>query len=192
MKKTYLLCALAIAGCGFVFSSCNKVASVLATATGISWSGVDMTIAVPAESDTTVPANVGTGTFSYNLDSLIKSQTNKLLKLSNIDTFEIIGCLLTITNPDANNNFANFETAQLSFSTRYNSTVVNMGEIDNNPDSYATTLSVPVNKTVNLKTYISPLGNTTFNYSLFGKLRRATTASLTVNVHLDYYIHVTP
>lgn len=192
MKKAYILCGVAVALCLFAFSSCNKVTSVLATATAIDWDGVDVTITVPPQSDTTVPTSVGTGTFTYNLDSMIKAETSNALKLSNIDSFEITSCTITVTNPDANNNFANFEQAKLLFSTSYNTTQVNMGEIDNNPDAYATTLSLPVNSSVNLTTYISPIGNTTFNYSLTAKLRRATTTTLTFNMHVGYHIHVKP
>jgi len=191
MKKTYLLFVCAVAVCGFAFSSCNKVASAVAKATGISWSGYDMTVTVAAQSDTSAQNSIGTGAFSYNLDSLIKSQTSNLLGLANIDTFEITSCMLTITNPDANDNFQNFETAKLSFSTNYNSTSVNMGEIDNNPNSYAAALSIPVNN-VNLKNYVAPIGATSFNYVLSGKLRQATTTALTINIHLGYYVHVTP
>lgn len=191
MKKTYLLYVLAVVLSGVAFSSCNKVAKVLATATDVSWS-TDVTINVDPQSDTTVSASVGNGSFTYNLDSLLKNKTSNAMGLSNIDTFRITACSVTIQNPNADNNFANFESASLNFSTNYNTTNTNMGGITNNPNSYAETLTLPVNSSVNLKTYIAPLGSTTFMYSLTGKLRKATTASLTLNVHLDYDIHVTP
>ena len=183
---------LAAACCGLMFSSCSKVTAVVAKATGISWSGMDMTVTVPVVTDTSAHPSIANGAFTYNLDSLIKSQTSNLLGLANIDTFEITSCTLTIQNPDANDNFANFEMANLSFSTNYNATALPpIAEIGNNPNTYATTLNVPVN-IINLKSYVSPVGATTFSYAMGGKLRTSTTDSLTVNIHLGYYIHVTP
>ena len=191
MKKTILLCTLGISCCGMMFSSCSKVAAAIAKATGISWTGVDMTVKVPPVTDTMAHSSISTGTFTYNLDSLIKSQTNNLLGLANIDTFEITSCTLTIENPDANNNFGDFESAQVSFTTSFNGDNVTVAQVDNNPATYAATLNIPIN-VINLKSYVSPLGATTFNYNVGGKLRSATTDSLTVNIHLGYYVHVTP
>ena len=190
MKKTYLLLVVA-ASFGVALSSCNKIKSKIALPTTISWS-YEMTMTVPPEGDTTVAHSVSNGGFSYNLDSMIKKNTSNLLSLSNIDTFEVTGCTLTINNPDANNNFQNFQMASLSFSTNYNGTKTSMGEIDDNPNTYASTLTVPVNSSVNLKNYIAPAGTTSINYEMMGKLRKATTDSLSVTVHVDYNIHVTP
>lgn len=190
MKKKIILSAIAFTGCIFSFYSCNKIAQVLAQ--GITWTGIDETITVPIVTDTTSHVSMGTGSFSYNLDSLIKNKTNNALGLSNVDTFEFTSCTLTITNPDSNNNFQNFQYAQATFSTNANTAAATIGEVDNNPDTYAATLSLPVNSSVNMKSYLNPIGITTINYYLTGKLRKATTTTLTVQVHVAYYIHVKP
>ena len=190
MRKKIILSAIAIVGCIYAFNSCSKLAQQLAQ--GITWTGVDETITVPIVNDTAMHTSIGTGSFSYNLDSLIKNKTNNALGLSNVDTFEFTSCTLTILGPDSNNNFQNFQLAQATFSTNANTTAATIGEVDNNPDTYSATLSLPVNNSVNMKSYLNPVGITTFNYTLAGKMRKATTTALTVQAHVSYYIHVKP
>jgi hypothetical protein len=191
MKKNILLPLLAAFICIMMFNSCSKVANAVAQA--LTWQGVDVSFTVSPISDTVNQQSIGTGTFTYNLDSFIKAKTSNLLGLKNVDTLRFSTCTLTITNnADANNNFQNFEMASASFSTSANTTSTSLGQITNNPNTYATILSIPVNSTTNLKSYIPNSGSLTVNYTCSGKLRTKTTNTLTINAHVDYYIHVTP
>ena len=70
--------------------------------------------------------------------------------------------------------------------------MASIGSVAGNPDVYAATLSVPINNTSNLASYVSSSGQTTFTYSLYAKARRATTKELNVSAHVAFHIHVTP
>ncbi len=189
MKKDTRLSVFAAICCIMIFNSCGKVANQLAQA--ITWQGIDVTVTIPAVPDTTYHSSMGTGTFVYNLDSFVKSKTGSILGMSNIDTFRFTTCTLTIQNPDAANNFANFQQAMAQFNTSTNPVTVNLGSIVNNPATYSATLSLPINNTSNLRSYLPTTGPVTINYTYAGKLRTATRVPLTVNLHVDYYIHVT-
>jgi hypothetical protein len=186
MKKILLFSVLAIGLFALAFSSCNKIAAAFPA---IAWSGTDVTFTVAPVSDTSLNTSIGTGTFSYDLDSLVKAQTKGAFSLSSISSFKFTSCVLTIQNPDPANNFQNFESAALSFSTNANTTPVTIGEVTNNPNTYAATLTLPVNSSVNVKNYLPSSGPMVANYSLKGKLRIPTTTTLTIKVHVEYAIN---
>jgi hypothetical protein len=191
MKNKIILSAIAIAFISIVCSSCNKIAQQLAQRIG--WTGIDVTINVPVVNDTLSHSNIGTGTFTYNLDSLIKAETGNKFGIKNIDSFRFSSCTLNINpNGDPELSFANFESAEAIFFTNGNTTSTILGEIDNNPDAYATTLNVPINTTTDLMPYIPSSGPITITYTLDGKLRRAITTACTVTAHIEYNIHVKP
>ncbi len=191
MKKNLLFPALAIVCGSFMFSSCDKAISSLIQPQSIEWTASDVEVTIPATSDTAYHSSIGTGTFTYNLDSFIKSKTADKLGLANVDEFSFKSCTLTIQNPDATNNFQNFERAIGQFYTSAKTDVKTIGEITNNPNTYAASLSLPV-ATDNIKPYLSNSGSTTIYYSVGGKLRAATTHELKVLVHVEYTIHVKP
>ncbi len=168
MKKKLLVFTALIACTAIIYSSCTKI-DALIRAQAISFTATDLSFDVPVITNTATNSSIGTGTFTYNLDSLIRAQTVNQFGLANIDTVTLTSCTLTIQNPDADNNFADFESANGSFSTSANATNTTMGSIDNNPDTYATTLTVPVNTGVNLKSYVASSGPTTFSYSVDGQ-----------------------
>jgi len=190
MKKNVIVC-LALAAMCILYTSCSKVDALIGAAT-VSWTSTDVAFDIPVVSSTTDTSAIGSGTYSYNLDSLIKAQTSNQLVLNNISHFYLTSCTLTILNPDSTNNFANFQSASGTLSSSADATPANIGTITNNPDTYAATLSVPVNTTTDLKNYVSPSGTTTFNYMLSGKARRVTTKILHATVHIEYSIGVKP
>jgi hypothetical protein len=175
------------------FQSCQKLTNQLVSQ-DVSWSGIDAVVNVPAVKDTLLHGNMGTSTFTFNLDSMIKSKTGGAFSASSISKVTLNKCVLTIQNPDQANNFANFQLCDVFFNSDKNPTTAHMGTIPNNPDVYAESLNVPVDNTIDLKSYLySPTSsstNTTFNYIYGGKLRRPTTKALTMNVHIEYTIHV--
>lgn len=188
MKKVVL--SAAVLACGLIFNGCNKVANKLAQSIG--WDGVDITIDVPPTTAVGSYATVGTGTFVYNFDSLIKAKTSNALGMSNIDEFKFTSCVLTILNPSSTNSFGDFSAAKASFSTNYNTTTALLGEITSNPDVMSSSLTIPVNTTTNMRPYLPSSGLVTINYDLSGNMRRVRTTTTKVNVHITYNIHVTP
>ncbi len=188
MKKHIILSALALTVSATVFTSCSKIKDAVAVPATFTWSAMDVTLNVPVVTDLSSHDVMGSGTFSYNLDSFIKKQTGDVYGINNIDEFRFHSCTLTMLNPDADNNFGNFETAKASFYTNVNNTAATIGQIDNNPSSYAGVLSIPINNTSNMKSYIPSSGPITIYYSLGGKMRKVTTKTLNVQVHIEYDI----
>ena len=191
MRKNLFLSATILLF-GLALNSCSKVAQQIAQSIG--WTGIDVTISVPPSTtvDTGSYATVGTGTFTYNLDSFVKANTGGTLGLKNVDQFKFKSCTLTILNPDAANNFANFKQAKASFYTSNNTVPTLLGEITDNPNTYASTLTLPVNTTTNLRPYLPTTGPVTIMYDISGALRAVRTVTLQVQVHIEYDIHVTP
>ncbi len=189
MQKKLLLTAVLFLSCCFSFYSCSKIADQLAQA--ISWNGVDVTFDVPPTSSTSY-ASIGSASFTYDLDSFIKAYTSNALSLKNLTKFTFKSCKLTILNPDTANNFANFEKAKAEFSTSANSTTAVLGEVTNNPNTYAETLDIPINNTSNMVSYLPSSGPVTINYNISGLLRTPVTTTLHVQAHIEYDIEVKP
>lgn len=152
-----------------------------------------------ADFDVTFPplnANVnyntlGTQTVHYDLDSAIRSETGNVFNINSVDkayaeemTLTLNGTTANVDAPDNDNNFANLESIRITFYSATNSTPVSF-ELTNNPDVYATTLSIPVDKNMNLKSYLT---GTELYYTIEGKLRRSTTHSLKCNVVIKFKI----
>ena len=96
---------------------------------------------------------------------------------------------MTLSNATPANNFANFINCHASFatsSTTSSSSTYSVG-IFNNPDSYSTQLTLPVNSNEELKAYL--LGNT-FTYTAGGLLRRPTTDTLDCTIEFEFNIHI--
>lgn len=186
MKRLKLIPIVAMT-LGFVtfsaFQSCNKIAQKLLFDLNMQTQSVD--VVIPVTSNTTGTITVGPVMSYYNVDSFIKAQTAQQLGVSNVKSVKLESCLLTINDADATNNFANFESCQASFFSNTNSTPYNMN-IDNNPDTYSATLSLPVDNTVELSTYLG----TEFTYTLTGKLRRVTTKELHCTIQVTYKLDV--
>ena len=188
MIKKYLKPSIAIV-CTFAtlltIQSCNKLASALQYNFAMNTGSV--TVVIPAISDTGTQLTLGTASNTYNVDSVIKANSASTLGISNITSIKLTSCVVTITSGYSTaNNFANFESCNASFSSTSNTTPYVIS-IPSNPDVNATSISIPVDPTAELKSYIS---GTTFNYSLGGKLRRATTAPITCTVQFTFAVNV--
>ncbi len=188
-KKLVIFSAIFAASC-FSFTSCNKVASVINAIT-VDWTTTDVDFTIPLVTDVTAQHSIGGGSYSYNLDSLIKAKSANQLALANIDEVHLTKCVVTLHNSDATNNIANFESASATFSTSNKTDVADIGSVSI-PDVQASSIEIPVNSSVNLRPYVAASGTTTFNYNVNGKARRVTTHELTATVHVEYSIHVKP
>jgi hypothetical protein len=191
MRKVFTLSAI-IAVCGafaFFSQSCSKIIPPQ----DVSWSGIDDTLKVPIVSDTVMHLGIGTSSFSYNIDSLIKNKTNNAFSANNIAKVTLKSVKLTIVNPDNQNNWANYKFSALYFNSSVNMTQVLAANVPNNPDVYSDTLSLPVDNTIDLKSYLyssSYSGPVKISYVFGGQLRRPTTKILTVAAHVEYDIKV--
>ena len=148
MKKV-LYFTLGVAGLAAAlnFQSCNKLTSVVKIP-DVSFTGASTDIVIPPTSDTTAQATVGQNAFAYNIDSMIKAQTRRVVGFSSIKSIKITSMTLTLTDGDASNNFANFVYAGGEFNTdaKYTgSGNINgyypaywIANVKNTPDSYTT------------------------------------------------------
>lgn len=188
-KKTVLFSAMLAASC-FTYTSCNKVQSLIKAIT-VDWTTTNIDFDIPIVTDVTAQHSIGSGSYAYNLDSLIQNQSGNTLGLANIDEVHLSKCTVTFHNADATDNVSNFESADGTLSTSVNATPASIGSVTI-PDTYAESIEIPVNKDVNLKSYIAPSGTTTFMYEVHAKARKVTTKELHATVHVEYDIHVAP
>ena len=184
MRKNRAKIAIAITTMAIVLTatSCLKMGNLLNFKLGMQTKSFDVTI--PVTSDTGMMF-VGPVAAIYNVDSFIRASTAGQLGAANIQSVKLSSVVLTINNANAVNNFQNFEFVDLSFLSNTNGTPYTMS-IANNPESYASTLSLPVDTTVEMSSY---LGNQ-FTYKVHGRLRRATTQELDCTVNVTFSLTV--
>jgi hypothetical protein len=187
MKRINLLTigVLAITlGAIATLQSCGKIAGLLNFNLNMQTESVNVTI--PATGDTSGTITIGPSSSVFNVDSFIKAQTGNQLGAANITSLKLKSVVFTLNNADiATNNFRNFKSVAASFSSNTNSTPYNVS-IANNPDVYSNTLNVPIDTTVDLKTYIGDQ----YNYFVTGKLLHGTTKPLDCTITFTFSVNV--
>jgi len=183
MKQLTLLSFMAIVVAVFSLQSCTKIGTMLQY--DIPMQSGSVTITIPPTSNTAASLN-GSGSNSINIDSIIKANTAGLLGVNNITSVKLTSATMNLQNADANNNFANFQSCFASFTSNSDGSPYQLS-ITNNPDAFASSLSLPVDTTAELKNYIT---GSSFTYTAGGQLRAATTQSLTCNITFTFNIHV--
>lgn len=176
MKKTLTLFAV-----GFLFTttlfSCNKLIEAFFPGFDTDINAAEITIpAVPVVP--TTETQLGSVTFRFNLDSIIRSFTANAFSINTIASVRVKQIRFDFKNPDAQNNAANFESMRIGFSSNANSEPVTIGSV-NIPDTYATNISIPITEGIELKDYMK---GEQISYTLYAKPRRGTTQPLTTNI----------
>lgn len=189
MKKTILALSLTAVAATFMVSCSVKDKILDAIFTAFTAKVADYDVTIPAITNIANYQTIATQSVQFDLDSAIKAETSDQFSISNINTVTAEELTLTLNGsgneaPDANNNFANFEKVKVVMYSNTNSTPLTF-EVSNNPDTYAATLSIPLDKTINLKSYLE---GKTFFYNISAKARRETTHPLRVNVALKMKI----
>lgn len=182
MKKLTFLSIMAVIMI-VAMQSCSKVAKLLQY--DIPLQSGSITITIPPTAVTSGTAS-GTGTNYINIDSVIKANTGNVLGISNITSVKLKSATMVLQNPDTANNFQNFSSCYASFTSNSASAPYQVS-IANNPNTYASTLTLPVDTTVNLKSYITGYQ---FTYTAGGAIRTATTDSLKCTINFTFSIHV--
>lgn len=185
MKRYRILfaSALAVTCVGIAaLQSCNKLANLVNYDLDMQTASVEVTL--PPTSDT-IGSAAGSQVTHYNVDSFIKANTSNALGIANISSAKMKSCTITLLNPNATNNFANFRTATGSIYSNTNTTPYLLSL--SNDDSYRTVLNMPIDTSAELKDYLT---GTDFTYSAGGSLRRATTDTLHVRVDFAFKVHV--
>lgn len=160
-------------------TSCKKIKENLKA--DFDYEAAPITVTIPA-----VPiAGEGlevTQEVSMDLDAIIR-QNAPLVSANNVRQINLTGMTIEVAGADDDNNLQNLETIRVSVAADGVGEQV-IAETANNPDVYATSLSVPVTGgAVDLKPYIMKKN---FDYTLHVKPRRGTTKPLTVTVKTFY------
>lgn len=184
MRKFVYTAALAIAATTLVVGagSCQKLKSKLFQAFTANGASVDFTVPVIAVTGTKTDA--GSVTHQLNIDSIIKAETGGAFALKDIDKITVEECRIKINNPDADNNFQNFQEAWVNLTTNTNPTPLNLatGTI---PDTYAEEFTLPAVSGADLKPY---LNGSTLNYAYQATMRKATTKGLNCTLYVKLKI----
>ena len=189
MKKTLKKpgVSLALIMLVILYGSCDKLKDKLfdAFTTGMT----DVSLTIPVVSSTTGEGKIETLPIFVNVDSIIKANTGGIFSLNSVSKITVESADLTINNPDAGNNLANFESGLLLFNTLnpqtndWNTPMgVGPGDIT---DNYATSLSFALIPDVNLKEH---LRGTKVIYFYGYKARRVTTKSLSCTIRMKLKI----
>ena len=179
-QRIKILSLVALVGSMSMLQSCNKALQNLHFNLGMQTQTV--TVKIPPTSGS---ISIGPLSNSYNVDSFIKANTGQQLGVANISSVKLSSCVLTLNNSSLANNFANFQSCSASFYTNTNSTPVSISIADN-PDVSASTLSLPVDANLELKSYIGDQ----FTYNFAGSLRRPTTDTLVCTIAVTYNVIV--
>lgn len=125
-------------------------------------------------------------TFSYNLDSLIKANTDNILGVGNIGSLKVNSCVLTVTNPHPLSNFQDFETVTITFMATGSSYQYIITA--NQPDVYSETMTLsPADPSSDMKNILQ--GNN-FKFLLSGKMRHGTADSMKCNAVFNFTVNV--
>lgn len=174
MKKILLtLSVLIILLAGF--TACKKIIAAI-------FKGID--VSVPAL-QFTIPAIIGVapgeiplGSYPYkfNLDSIVRANTGGAFGAGAVSSIKIKQVFLDVTNADALNNLANFETARITIQSNTNNNPVEFFSVTF-PDTFAASYTSSTPSNVEL---ISYLRGTDIVYNIYGKNRRTTSKSLNI------------
>ena len=172
MKKTLTLFAV-----GFLLTtsllSCNKLIEAFFPGFDTDINAAEIKIpAVPVVP--TTETNLGNVTFRFNLDSIIRVHTANAFSINTIASVRVKAIKFDFQNANAENNAANFESMRISFSSNSNTTPTTIGSVAI-PDTYATSISIPITEGIELKDYMR---GEQISYTLSAKARRGTSDQL--------------
>lgn len=172
MKKNLIILSTAFILL-FTWTSCKKIATAL-------FGGFDNTVemqlslpAVPIVSPFELP--LGQYLYKFNLDSVVKAKTANLYDKDDVTSIKVKQFTITITDADAQNNIANFQSVRVTIHSNTNNSPAELFSATF-PDTYATTFTT----TGNNAELLSYLKGTDIVYTMYGKNRRITTKPLTV------------
>lgn len=145
-------------------------------------------ISIPPVPEVGKEVTLGQVVVSFNLDSMIRKQTNGKKNINTVDEVYITEMSLNLTGsgalgPDPDNNLANFSGGVFSFSSNTNGTPVEYAF--SLPDQYSTEAEIPIVSSPNIRSYMT--GNN-FNCTLTGIARRPTSHALLSSVEIKFKI----
>jgi hypothetical protein len=166
-----------------IITSCKKTSTLVQGNVAIQMPMVTFTIqANQTSTDTTISVY-------YNVDSAIR-KSNASFNITNIKSVTATAVNSALTGPtDAIDNFGNVSSLAVSITSTSDNTNAVFAQVTNNPNSYATVLSIPANNNVVLKNYFDA---SSFNFTFNGTLSTATTIPLQAQAIIQFNIVVGP
>ena len=154
-------------------SGCKKIAKAIFGGFDTS---VDYQISVPiipVVSPFELP--VGQYLYKFNLDSVVKAQTAGIYNANDVKSIKAKQFNITITDADALNNIANFQSVRVTIHSNTNSTPAELFAVTF-ADTFASTFSTAGNNAE----LLSYLKGSDIVYTMYAKNRRITTKPLTI------------
>ena len=125
-----------------------------------------------------------------NVDSIIRAANTNSFNISNIKSVTVTSANTILTGTtDAADNFGNLSSLSVAISSTSDTTAATFAQVTNNPVTFATTLNIPVNDTINLKNYFDA---TLFNYTFRCVIATPTTIALQAQATVQFNIVVGP
>lgn len=175
MKKVLISVSLLI----FVIAgmSCNKIKDAIFPSIDVNLPAFQIRVpAIPIVLNS--EASLGSFTINFNLDSIIRANTAGAFGAGAVSTIKVKKMVISVSNGDAANNLANFESARFTFSSNTKTTPAELVSITLT-DTFATSYTAEPTSSPELKEYLT---GTQLTYSLFGKARRTTSKPLNFSV----------
>lgn len=175
MKKVLISVSLLI----FVIAgmSCNKIKDAIFPSIDVNLPAFQIRVpAIPIVLSS--EASLGSFTINFNLDSIIRANTAGAFGAGAVSTIKVKKMVISVSNGDAANNLANFESARFTFSSNTKTTPAELVSITLT-DTFTTSYTAEPTSSPELKEYLT---GTQLTYSLFGKARRTTSKPLNFSV----------
>lgn len=167
-----------------VITSCKKSDTLVQVNVPLQMAQIAYTIPINQSSiDTTISVYC-------NVDSIIKANNTDSFNISNIKSVTVTSANTILTGTtDAADNFGNLSSLSVSISSTSDTAANIFAGLTNNPGTFATSLNIPVNTTVNLKNYFDA---TLFNFTFRSGLAAPTTIDLPAQATIQFTIVVGP
>ncbi|WP_207513970.1 hypothetical protein [Longitalea luteola] len=161
---------VAVLAMSTLLPSCDKVKDAITINIGTQTVTADFYI-TPQETGT---KELAIFQYGINIDSLIKIESPDL-GIGNIKKAKIQSVNLTFTNATQNDHFGAFSACELGLASSSKPEYTVVAALTSNPETYSTSLDIPVNANVDLKDYFR---SSVYYFKFSGTTRRATTTTL--------------
>ncbi|NML21336.1 hypothetical protein HHL16_10655 [Pseudoflavitalea sp. G-6-1-2] len=172
----------AVLAFGAFTTSCNKVKDAIK---------VNVPLQQAEYTFDLTPVEAGTHTLAeysirFNVDSAIKANASQF-DINNIKSVKISQVKIAASNTDGENHFGLLSACKAQMKSDTKSEFVTIGELNNNPETAASSLDLPVKSDLELKDYFK---GTQFSYVLSATVRKATTKKLTCKATVKFDVTV--
>lgn len=166
------------------FTACSKIVAAVFGGTDVEVPAAEFTIPILFA---VTPNELSMGSYSQhiNLDSAVKANTAGVFGINVVKSIKVKQVNMVMQNPDALNNFSNFETVRVTLSSDTQNSPVELFAAGF-PDTYSGTFLLTPTDTPELLPY---LRGSWITYHIYGKNRRITSKPLTLQVNVTLRVN---